>query len=84
MNPHTLPQVIPDTLTPNKADSTHQTGNGPCGTKTHMVAAYFSRSATFNHSNQMSVSQEVSKMNVNQHNHASQTSLQVIGYKTYN
>lgn len=87
--PHTATGNTWHSLTANKADSTLQRGNGPCGTKTHMVAARIHIlvfSATLNHSNQMPISQKVSKINLYQHNHASQAkySLYDIGYKNYN
>lgn len=71
--PHTATGNTWHSLTPNKADSTLQKRNGPCGTKTHMVAAgihILVFSATFNHSDQMPISHEVSKINVYQDNHA--------------
>lgn len=60
--PHTTTGNTWHPLTPNKADSTLQKGNGPCGTKTHMVAPRIHILvflAKFHHSKQLSVRQEV-------------------------
>lgn len=72
--PHTATGNTWHSLTPNQSDSVLQTGNGPCGTKTHMVAARIHNlvfSATFNQCNYESfLKQEVSQNKGRQHSHA--------------
>lgn len=62
-NPHTSTGNTWHPLTPNKADSTLQKGNGPCGTKTLMVAARIQiwLFTTLKQSNQMPTNHEVLK-----------------------